>query len=60
MLTAKTEETGMYYYVHYGVTFGNALAIAMSWTTNKSVIWAVIDGFLSWFYVIYYVLAHVT
>ena len=50
----------MYYYVHYGVTFGNALAIAMSWTTDKSVIWAVIDGFLSWIYVIYYVLTHVT
>ena len=50
----------MYYYVHYGVNFGNALAIAMSWTTNKSVICAVIDGFLSWLYVVYYVLAHVT
>ena len=48
----------MYYYFHYGITFGNALAITMSWTANKSVLWAVIDGFLSWIYVIYYVLLH--
>lgn len=50
----------MYYSIQYGISFGNALAIAMSWGTNKSVIWAVIDGVLSWIYVIYYVLTHVT
>jgi hypothetical protein len=50
----------MYYYLNYGITFGNALAIAMSWSTNHSVIWSVIDGFLSWIYVIYYVLMHLT
>ncbi len=48
----------MYYYIHYGITFGNALAIAMSWSTNHSVIWSVIDGFLSWIYVVYYLLMH--
>lgn len=26
----------MYYYMQYGITFDNALAIAFSWTTNKS------------------------
>jgi hypothetical protein len=50
----------MYYYMQYGITFGNALAIAMSWTTDKSVFWAVVDGVLSWIYVIYYVLTHIT
>jgi hypothetical protein len=32
------------------------LAIAMSWTANKSIIWAIIHGFIGWFYVLYYAL----
>lgn len=39
-----------------GVGFGSALAITISWSTNHSIIWAIIHGFLSWFYVIYYAL----
>ncbi|HZL60355.1 MAG TPA: hypothetical protein VFC38_11745 [Stellaceae bacterium] len=50
----------MYYYVHYGIGFGNALAIAISWTTHKSVLWAVIDGILSWLYVAYYLFMHLS
>ncbi|NWG13833.1 MAG: hypothetical protein HXY20_09895 [Acidobacteria bacterium] len=42
--------------VRGGISFGTALAIAISWTANHSVLWAVIHGLLSWFYVIYYVL----
>ena len=37
-----------------GIGFGSALAIAISWTANKSIVWAIIHGFLSWIYVIYY------
>ena len=37
-----------------GITFGTALAIAISWTTNKSILWAIIHGLFSWLYVIYY------
>jgi len=40
----------------YGISFGTALAIAISFTTNHSVLWAIIHGFLSWIYVLYYVL----
>jgi hypothetical protein len=40
--------------VRTGITFGTAIAIAISWSLNKSVIWAIIHGFFSWFYVIYY------
>jgi hypothetical protein len=50
----------MYYYLHYGIGFGNALAIAISWDQNKSVIWSVIDGILSWLYVVYYLFMHLT
>jgi hypothetical protein len=39
-----------------GVGFGVALAIVISWSTNGSVLWAIIHGVFSWLYVIYYVL----
>jgi hypothetical protein len=39
-----------------GVSFGSALAIAISWSVNKSIVWAVVHGFLSWIYVAYYAL----
>jgi hypothetical protein len=42
--------------VKYGISFGTALAIAVSFNQNHSIIWAIIHGFLSWFYVIYYLL----
>lgn len=41
-------------FVKSGVGFGSALAIAISFTTHKSIIWAIIHGFFSWFYVIYF------
>ena len=40
--------------MRYGVSFGSALAIAISWSANKSILWAVLHGILSWVYVIYY------
>ncbi|MEO9599696.1 hypothetical protein [Parasphingorhabdus sp.] len=42
--------------VSKGVGFGSALAIAISFTSHKSILWAIIHGFLSWFYVLYYAL----
>ncbi len=39
-----------------GITFGTAMAIAISWSTNKSILWALLHGLLSWLYVIYYAL----
>lgn len=41
--------------VKSGITFGTALAIAISFTVNKSVGWAIIHGIFSWFYVLYYI-----
>ena len=40
--------------VRHGLSFGSALAIAISWTANRSILWAVLHGIFSWFYVIYY------
>ncbi|MGV3482472.1 MAG: hypothetical protein ACO1O3_21155 [Sphingobium sp.] len=42
--------------VKTGISFGSALAIAISWSTHKSIIWAIIHGFFSWFYVAWYAL----
>ena len=41
-----------------GIGFGSALAITISWSANKSIVWAIIHGFLSWIYVIYYALKY--
>lgn len=40
--------------VRTGMTFGSVLAIAISFTVNKSILWAILHGFFSWFYVFYY------
>ena len=40
--------------VKTGIGFGTALAIAISWSVNHSIMWAIIHGLLSWIYVIYY------
>ena len=37
----------------YGVGFGSALAIAISYTNHHSILWAIIHGILGWLYVIY-------
>ena len=37
-----------------GIGMGTALAMILSWTTWHSIGWAILHGFFSWFYVIYY------
>lgn len=37
-----------------GLSFGAALAMVISWSVNKSILWAIIHGMFNWFYVIYY------
>jgi len=44
--------------VSKGLGFGSALAMVISWSINKSIIWAIIHGIFSWFYVIYYALGY--
>jgi len=41
-----------------GIGFGTALAITISWSANKSILWAIVHGLLSWIYVIYYAIRH--
>lgn len=35
---------------------GAPLAMIISWSVNKSILWAILHGIFSWFYVIYYAL----
>ena len=42
--------------VKSGVGFGSALAMVISYTAYKSVLWAIIHGVFSWLYVAYFLL----
>jgi hypothetical protein len=37
-----------------GIGLGTALAVTISWSLHKSILWAAIHGIFSWLYVIYY------
>lgn len=39
-----------------GASFGSALAMVISWSVNHSILWAIIHGLFSWFYVLYFAL----
>lgn len=39
-----------------GIGLGTAIAVAISWSVNKSIIWAIVHGVLGWLYIIYYAL----
>ncbi len=50
-IMSKTKEAA-----RAGITMGSALAITISWSVNHSILWAIVHGFFSWLYVIYYAL----
>ena len=37
-----------------GIGLGSAIAVVCSWHRNRSILWAVLAGILSWLYVIYF------
>ncbi|MEA3264055.1 MAG: hypothetical protein U9R07_11300 [Pseudomonadota bacterium] len=39
-----------------GIGLGSAIAVTVSWSLHKSLVWAIIHGFFGWLYVIYYAL----
>jgi hypothetical protein len=42
--------------IQTGVGFGSVLAVVCSWQRNRSILWAILAGILSWFYVFYFAL----
>ena len=41
-----------------GISFGSCLAIIVSYTAWNSIPWAILHGFFSWVYVIYYMIRY--
>ena len=41
-----------------GISMGCALAMILSYSINKSILWAVIHGIFGWFYIIYFAINH--
>ncbi len=37
-----------------GIGLGSAIAVVCSWQRNRSILWAILAGVFSWFYVIYF------
>jgi hypothetical protein len=44
--------------IRAGIGFGTALAIVISYTRNRSILWAILHGILGWLYVIWSALFH--
>ena len=40
------------------IGFGSVMAIAISWTANHAIGWAILHGLLGWLYVIYYLIRY--
>jgi hypothetical protein len=51
MIDAQTAQT-----VTDGVGLGSVIAVTASWDRNRSILWAILAGIFSWFYVIYFAL----
>lgn len=54
MFLAAAEQTTTV--VQTGVGLGSVLAVTCSWQRNRSILWGILAGILSWFYVIYFAL----
>jgi hypothetical protein len=52
MIDDVAMQTG--YVTQTGIGIGSAIAIVCSWQRNRSILWAILAGVLSWFYVVYF------
>ena len=39
-----------------GIGLGSAIAVVCSWQRNRSILWAILAGVLTWLYVFYFAL----
>jgi hypothetical protein len=37
-----------------GIGLGSVIAVVCSWQRNRSILWAILAGIFSWFYVLYF------
>ena len=47
-----------YEVIRQGASLGSVLAVVLSYSHNHSILWAIIHGIMSWFYVVFAALFH--
>jgi hypothetical protein len=45
-------------YTAGGCGVGSIIAVILSWITNHSILYALLHGILSWFYIVYWVIKY--
>ena len=53
-INIKRQEGEMESGIKEGLTMGAVIAMILSWEVNHSILWMILHGFCSWFYVIYW------
>ena len=56
MLLAQVADHSTTIVTQTGVGLGSIIAVVCSWHRNRSILWAILAGILTWFYVIYFAL----
>jgi len=56
MLLAQVADQSTTIVTQTGLGLGSVIAVVCSWQRNRSILWAILAGILSWFYVIYFAL----
>ena len=54
MLLAQIVNQTAHSVTQTGIGLGAAIAVVCSWQRNRSIVWAILAGLLSWIYVIYF------
>jgi hypothetical protein len=54
MLLADADQTVLV--TQTGIGLGSVIAVVCSWDRNHSILWAILAGIFSWFYVVYFAL----
>ncbi|MCE5300398.1 MAG: hypothetical protein LLG37_05935 [Spirochaetia bacterium] len=47
-----------YNYAAGGIGIGSVIAIILVWQVHHSILWCILGAFMSWFYVVFYVLRY--
>ncbi|MDZ4847867.1 MAG: hypothetical protein SGI77_01110 [Pirellulaceae bacterium] len=55
-MLAEIAHQASYTVTQSGIGLGSAIAVVCSWQRNRSILWAILAGLLSWIYVIYFAL----
>jgi uncharacterized membrane protein YoaK (UPF0700 family) len=41
-----------------GISLGAVIAVVLSWTVNKSILWCILHAICGWLYVVYWIFTH--